>query len=841
MSNIGSDSRIKLNTSKNEKNLQKCDTEVKVLLRRDQGIEENRRFSEIYQKQITNGLKNILHETQNGQSDEGKFENENEIKHEKENNSIDEESCEVCSLAEIEEIIGASRQPHIEDIKSRVSLQSTGSISTNLCGYYTDLGHFTDTPSFEEIYRSEVSSDDLPDIHVWKLKNLENNKQKENLKKWHKNALKEYDQDSISNSESGEIESASKSKIDEFTNEDDKENSKNMTQISKKEDIKQKIDENTMFVDHSSQQNNELKSKMNSKIKVNNSTDQIESSIDSDQNKTLGDFFTAVKPPIEKKISKSKTYINNLDKRLIETKSMKFENDAKEEISKERENINSHSSHNTRKIELHSKYNSPIYGLSIQNSSISGLSSSHSFDISESTAKEHVINSLKEKIKNKIINQESNTHFNSFSIEKQTAKKLHGKFKNLIGRNVIDGNKNIQLFIDEESTTNSEQTKDDKINDFSVNVHNFEITLNFQKNEELRKLGQEETIVNDIPEHHDVRIFNLNENEECINENDQKEEIEEESKIEENKDDQKEESDLSNCLTVVSLKNNKKEIIENDDLKENYEENCVNHEIEEINNSDKSDEFLPVNDSHEPKLIDYRILDENKKNDLKNKLEYLEGSEIKYIEVPESAGKIFSLYEPYYEYNFNKLFDQFHIEECESLKEFGNANIIGKLSFRKESSFYNFNWVKVSERTLFCYKSEFSYVRKSEQDFLSPNLKEKFHQIDFSINLLNTKIFLNKIEAFKLKNTLNYMKCQNTYKMIEITNYHINDLGRVHDDLYTVQISNFSNNEQFQINSLTFVLENNDLKYYFQTESEKCFLNWISCIYMRIHDLKGFI
>ncbi|ELQ76847.1 hypothetical protein THOM_0171 [Trachipleistophora hominis] len=220
--------------------------------------------------------------------------------------------------------------------------------------------------------------------------------------------------------------------------------------------------------------------------------------------------------------------------------------------------------------------------------------------------------------------------------------------------------------------------------------------------------------------------------------------------------------------------------------------------------------------------------------------QYVEGSEIKSIEVPVTEKKVFSLYEPYHDYNFERLFYQFHIEECESLKEFGHANIIGKMHYRSETNFFNFNWAKLSERKLFCYKPEFSYIRREESDLLSPSLNEKFHALDFAVELEGAKLFLYSAPTFTLQNAIKLIKCKNISEFMDITNFHVVNVTPK-GSKYLVDISNDQIRKQFMIKDLSFIVESSGVKYFFRVETLKAFINWLACLYMRIHNLKGYV
>lgn len=273
------------------------------------------------------------------------------------------------------------------------------------------------------------------------------------------------------------------------------------------------------------------------------------------------------------------------------------------------------------------------------------------------------------------------------------------------------------------------------------------------------------------------------------------------------------------------------------------ESNAENIKIVEITDEAKVEEN--VENVFMGDVIEIKI-DEDPERELEKELkqrirtQYVEGTEIKSIEVPVTEKKVFSLYEPYHDYNFERLFYQFHIEECESLKEFGHANIIGKMHYRSETNFFNFNWVKLSERKLFCYKPEFSYIRRGESDLLSPSLNEKFHALDFAVELEGAKLFLYSAPTFTLQNAIKLFKCNKISEFMDITNFHVVNVTPK-GSKYLVDISNDHIRKQFMIKDLSFTIESSDVKYFFRVETLKAFINWLACLYMRIHNLKGFV
>lgn len=232
-----------------------------------------------------------------------------------------------------------------------------------------------------------------------------------------------------------------------------------------------------------------------------------------------------------------------------------------------------------------------------------------------------------------------------------------------------------------------------------------------------------------------------------------------------------------------------------------------------------------------------------------------DGAEILRIHRSDPQRRIFNLYEPYQEV-FNKLYNQYHIEECTSLRVCGAANIIGKMNYRevKNDSFASFNWIQVSDSTLSIYGPEHTFLRGNESDFLSPTLNERFHKRINKLNLSNTKMYLRIFDGrFTLQNTLKMFVCDKNYRLIDITDKHVSGLhGR--GDFYEVEmvhrlsqdLLSSLKRQREEMEDLLVVLEekSNDPErenqiVHLSCESETGFMNWLSVFFMRIHGLRA--
>lgn len=233
------------------------------------------------------------------------------------------------------------------------------------------------------------------------------------------------------------------------------------------------------------------------------------------------------------------------------------------------------------------------------------------------------------------------------------------------------------------------------------------------------------------------------------------------------------------------------------------------------------------------------------------------GDRAETLKVPhfDPQRRIFNLYEPYHEV-FNKLYNQYHIEECTSLRVCGAANIIGKMNYKeiKNCNFLSFNWLQVSGSILNIYGPEHTFLRNEQSDFLSPTMNERFHKRINQINLANTKMYLKIYDKkFTFRNTLRMLICEKNCVLLDITDKHVSGLNKK-GNFYEVEMVHRLNKDlvpgfkrqKEEMENLLVVLEE-DLNLsekesqtiYLSCESETSFMNWLSVFFMRIHGLRA--
>lgn len=775
---------------------------------------------------------------------------------------IESGGFDAVSEAEIAEIVAATKQNNHnylethDDTEKEEANNASGSTSYEFEGYHTDLGHLTENESLEETFKSGCSSDDTPDPKVW-YSHAANSKQRLRINTLHTiDRFKKHTKDMRQPDE----------KITVLKNNNEETEQKKCEQDAKEE-------YSFVMPDHVSKDGNKnllnkIRDKIVSKLQVkedpklsNECVETRKDTNDNEINNTVS-FYDIT----EKNTGSAKTSIDvkDLEEKFSRYLNENLESDDFAEGKKAKDDA--------YKEEQKEKLKKTFVDLLQSYTSIA--SSSGTIDTMKNESSPDKIPADKP-IKKTV------------PVDKIPSYNICADMEQVHSNTKLDADRSL-LLIDGNMVVASLKNREleDKDVRFKIKQHNLKIVMKKRPHETVvnkqddvpeddnRTSCEDDTRVSDVSSNIrklEVKIFNVDE---YMNENNNRDVKTERLIVE------KDENTADGRCVVIEAneplnQNNNVEILADGPIVDVVEHKDVdkstNVDISENKEMIKLEEVVDPkhaeNGSNEQqgsakadKEVDTRIDEssihindinrESSEADINKELvkilnqrcktEYVDGMEIKSIEVPVTEKKIFSLYEPYHDYNFERLYYQFHIEECESLKEFGNANIIGKLHYRSESSFYNFNWVKLSERRLCCYKTEFSYVRKDESDLLSPSLNEKFHGLDLMINLDGAKLFLHNTPVFTLHSTIEFLKCKKLSDFIDITNFHIVNIVPK-GSKYQVDISNDLVKKQFMIKDLSFMIVSDSSRYFFRSESLKAFANWLTCIYMRIHNFKGFV
>ncbi|KRH94247.1 hypothetical protein M153_3190002557, partial [Pseudoloma neurophilia] len=472
------------------------------------------------------------------------------------------------------------------------------------------------------------------------------------------------------------------------------------------------------------------------------------------------------------------------------------------------------------------------------------------------------------------ISESSNSEL-SYTKMRQLLNKSDGIFEISNDRVQSKSDENLTTSVKFTEPTRNQQKRVDKINKFSVKVQEFTVNLAMkpvQKTDNLTKLmirpEPERPIQKQIEELGEVKIFNLSSSEEnnspILNVND---------------------SILENALTVVSLKKDHSEkteeyssseskleevveqpqditveenfileqpVAESIEESHNNKEDVVqkfNHDFLEEQSTQVYEEILP------DKSVDVVSQDQIVTKDHFTPRDFVPSDDTEVLKISqiETQKRVFNLYEPYHEI-FSKLYDQYHIEECTSLRVCGAANIIGKMNYRdmKTGNLFSFNWLQVRNQTLNIYGIEHTYLRQNESDFLSPTLNERFHLRINKVNLKNTKMFLRVFDnRCTLSNTFKMFKCERNTTLVDITDRHIAGLKKK-DDIFEVELVHRISQdlitglkrEREEMDGLAVILEetiegSEEKKIlHLSSDSELSFMNWISVFFMRIHGLR---
>lgn len=490
------------------------------------------------------------------------------------------------------------------------------------------------------------------------------------------------------------------------------------------------------------------------------------------------------------------------------------------------------------------------------------------------------------------MNRTDDENFQDLSQKLSDPQILYLKLKNLMTNNkesLLGKQMNEAAPKDKSEGFRNNSQQIDSINNYPVKIQKFIVNKKPEPKKESKRISNNfNDLIESKPqsppqlplENHQVKVFNI-----------QNDELREEP------------VDLNDCLTVVSLKQTNQNAMESpqNDIKSlpnevtvpcNTSTTAIFHPTP---NLETSEIFTSSNDLTEPEISEEKLVPivvETEKSpemfvqsensnlpesqpprviepvniqqnivledkEVNDDVHFVDGAEILRVNYSETQRRgVFNLYEPYHEV-FNKLYDQYHIEECTSLRVCGGANIIGKMNYRdvKTENLWTFNWLQVTGSFLNVYGTEHTFLRKHETDFLSPTINERFHLRIEKINLKNSKICLKVIDSScTFQNTFKMLTCDRNTVSLDITQKHVTGLKK-NGDGYEIELVHRFNSDlvdgisrvKYQMDNLLLILEEKiddpeteDRVIYFSCESETGFLNWLTVLFMRIHGLRSF-